>query len=140
MFTTIRFKIFNCIFIDQQSGEWNIGLKRSRPQRNNKLKDRRKKSRKAVDQQSQESDSLIIRPSQEERPQRRGVEVHPKKFVRPRLSSTESDDIDDEDEVSNRRRFRLSKPLGVLAEESLTLQRKHNELLGELLKEIRKPK
>lgn len=104
-----------------------------------------KKNIRAVGkQQSQENDSSTIRPLQESRPQRRGVEVHPKRFVRPRLSrisNTDSDDsVDDNDERSNRRRFRLSKPLGMLAEESLELQKENNALLREMLNEFRQPK
>ncbi|KAJ6603636.1 hypothetical protein Bhyg_15484 [Pseudolycoriella hygida] len=66
-------------------------------------------------------------------------EVHPKRFVRPNRSSSSSNDSgrDDNAERCNRRRIRLSKPLGVLAEESLDLQKENNFLLRKILDELR---
>lgn len=121
---------------EPQSRELEIGCNLSGPPTKKNVHDRQLVDEQRV--QLLDGNLLTIRPLQEQRPQRRGVEIHPNRFVRPHLSSSDSDS--DNDEEANRRRFRLSKPLGVMAEESLELQKQNNALLSELLKEMRKPK
>lgn len=88
------------------------------------------------------SDTEEIRPLGEETPQRRGVEINLNRYILPH-NQVDSDDLNVPPRGraarrgSDPRRVRLSVPLGVMAAQSLELQRRGNALLAQLLVEFR---
>lgn len=78
-----------------------------------------------------DEEDIEIRQIPEPAPQRRGVEINLNRFVQPRRQPN------NENSRPQPRRIRLSVPLGVMAAESLKLQRKSNSLLADILLTLR---
>lgn len=76
---------------------------------------------------------MEIRPLEELRPQRRGVEINNYRYVQPHRQVNNEENDEGNEHRNEPRRNRLSVPLAVMAAESLELQRKQNSLLTELV-------
>lgn len=74
-----------------------------------------------------------IRQILERAPQRRGVEVNLNRSVEP----LRDENVENARPPAKPRRNRLSKPLGVMATESLQFQIQQNALLTDILHELR---
>lgn len=96
------------------------------------------------DEESPERERTVTAPVNRQQPQnrqRRGVEINLDRHIedrRPANVTYNNDGVDDDEHPRDRRRVRLSKPLGLMATESLNEQKKTNSLLAELIYLVRK--
>lgn len=90
------------------------------------------------DEESPERERTVTAPVNR---QCRGVEINLDRHIedrRPANVTYNNDGVDDDEHPRDRRRVRLSKPLGLMATESLNEQKKTNSLLAELIYLVRR--